>query len=352
MKRFIILTSFLIGHNAPANIGLDFLWKPTFFKTTPAKQSKNNFCLRKVLVAVIDTGVDIQHPDLQSFIWTNEGESGLDSHGRDKATNGLDDDGNGYIDDVHGWSFADKTADVSDHHGHGTHIAGIITGYGSQNGIQTPQCVQIMPLKYVDPLTKNQNTIQNTALSILYAIRMGAEIINYSGGGMTPSILEKQSVQLANSNHILFISASGNEASNADVKPFFPASYQTPNIISVGAVDADGNLLENSNYGSKSVDIAAPGAAIFSTTPHRGYGLMSGTSQATAFVTRTAAAVLLAHAPRSANAAALKQEVLSFANPRSSLQGKLRVPATITTENLQNKPLVKRLGQSSFTRNL
>ena len=353
-KKILALTIpfLLLSTTAKANVPFEFLWKPAKPLAKLKSDSKQDLlCPRKVLVAVIDTGIDVQHPDLRSSLWMNEGETGLDSQGRDKATNGIDDDGNGYVDDVHGWNFADNSADVSDPHGHGTHIAGIIAGYGQNGTQQMHPCVKIMAVKYIDPKTGTMNSIRNTTLSILYAIRMGAEIINYSGGGLSSNELEKRSVMLANHHQVLFIAASGNEASNADIKPFFPASYQTPNMISVGAIDHEGNLLENSNFGEKSVDIAAPGLSIFSTLPDQKYGLMSGTSQATAFVTR-AATILMSQRPlHDAKPAQLKNAVISLARPAPRLKGKLKSAAFISAEMTQNEPQIRRLGQSSLSRN-
>lgn len=350
---FSVLISILfLSSTTNANLPLEFLWKPTKLVSKLAAEKKQDpLCQRKVLVAVIDTGIDVRHPDLRSAIWMNEGESGLDSQGRDKATNGVDDDGNGYVDDVHGWNFANNSADVSDSHGHGTHIAGIIAGYGQNETEQYSSCVKIMAIKYVDPNTGTMNSIRNTTLSILYAIRMGAEIINYSGGGLNSNELEKRSVMLADHNQVLFIAASGNEASNADVRPFFPASYKTPNMISVGAVDRDGNLLENSNYGEKSVDLAAPGLSIFSTLPDQKYGFMSGTSQATAFVTRAAAMLMSQRPLHDAKPSQWKGAVIALAKTSPRLKGKFRHAGVITAELSHNEPQIRRLGQSRLSRN-
>ncbi len=338
---------------ARSNVAIDFFGNATKALQSPSLiKMKDQSCLRKVLVAVIDTGIDVRHPALRSSIWMNEGETGPDSQGRDKATNGIDDDGNGYIDDVSGWNFANNTANVTDHHGHGTHIAGIIAGFGqSETQPAHPTCLKIMALKYIDPSTGAQNSIRNTTLSILYAIRMGAEIINYSGGGLNANELEKRSVMLANNNHILFIAASGNESSNADLRPFFPASYQTPNMISVGAVDQNGNLLENSNYGEKTVALAAPGSSIFSTLPDEKYGFMSGTSQATAFVTRAAATLMSQRSVHTSKPSQWKNTVIATAKAAPRLKGKMKHARIIDLDSSQNEPQTRRLGQSSLTRN-
>lgn len=260
---------------------------------------------RDIVVAIIDTGIDVRHPDLSDNIWTNKGETGTDKKGRNKATNGVDDDGNGYVDDVHGWNFVSNNNDLTDNHGHGTHIAGIIGAVGG-NGIGisgiSPK-VSLMALKYYDPKAPGFNNLLNTVKAIQYAVSMRASIINYSGGGLEPSSEERRAIELANQQGILFVAAAGNERSNSDIKGYYPADYGLPNVISVTAVDRSKTVLPTSNFGEKSVDIAAPGNDIYSTLPGGQYGTMTGTSQATAFVTGVAALVMannteLRHADR------------------------------------------------------
>ena len=264
-------------------------------KTTDASRAwRMTTGSRDIVVAVIDTGIDVRHPDLAQNIWVNKGETGTDLKGRNKATNGVDDDNNGYPDDVNGWNFVLNNNDVSDNHGHGTHIAGIIGAVGG-NGIGvvgiSPK-VSLMALKYYDPKAPGMNNLLNTVKAIQYAVRMQANIINYSGGGLDPSPEEKRAVELANQRGILFVAAAGNERSNSDVKGYYPADYDLKNIISVTAIDKRKTVLPTSNYGEMSVDIAAPGNDIFSTLPKGKYGPMTGTSQATAFVTGVAALVM------------------------------------------------------------
>jgi len=231
-------------------------------------------------VAVIDTGTDLTHPSLKGRAWRNPGEIGLDQNGRDKSSNGLDDDANGFIDDVSGWNFAGNNSDLSDHHGHGTHITGIINSVSPG--------VKFMVLKYFDPRARGQDNLKALIAAIHYATRMNADIINYSGGGFVPSIHEKFAIQEAARKGILFVAAAGNESSNSDIRPFYPADYRLSNILSVGAHNQKSDLLPQSNYGLHSVQIAAPGDAILSTLPKGAWGPMSGTSQATAFATGAA----------------------------------------------------------------
>ncbi|HRK08393.1 MAG TPA: S8 family peptidase [Pseudobdellovibrionaceae bacterium] len=255
---------------------------------------------KDIIVAVIDTGIDLKHKDLVDNLWVNKGETGKDSQGRDKATNGVDDDGNGFVDDVHGWNFVSNNADLSDNHGHGTHIAGIVGAKGGNGfGISgvAPK-VTIMPIKYYDPKVPGANNLKNTIQSIRYAIRMGAQIINYSGGGMEYSAEEFAAIKEAEKKGILFIAAAGNERSNSDdpSKHYYPADYELSNIISVTAVNRDEiKVLPSSNYGVRTVDLAAPGENIYSTLPGNNFGLMTGTSQATAFVTGVAVLIMSHH---------------------------------------------------------
>lgn len=249
---------------------------------------------RDITVCVVDTGADLQHPDLMKNLWVNKGEVGKDSRGQDKATNGFDDDGNGFKDDVHGWNFVDGNNDLRDDHGHGTHIAGIIGAEGG-NGIGisgvSPK-VSLMILKYYDAKGSDVNNLINTVKAIDYAVNMNCNIINYSGGGVAPSSDEKAAIERAMRKGILFVAAAGNERSNSDIRKYYPADYGLPNILSVTAIDRFQNVLPSSNFGEKTVDIAAPGNDIISTLPGGQYGYMTGTSQATAFATGVAALVM------------------------------------------------------------
>lgn len=240
---------------------------------------------KEIIVAIIDTGADIQHPDLKANLWVNKGEI---------PNNKKDDDQNGYVDDVHGWNFVANNNDLTDNHGHGTHITGIIgaksTSARGVNGV-APQ-VSLMILKYYDPKSPGINNLSNTVRAIEYATKLGAHIINYSGGGLEPSEPEKLAVKRAQEKGILFVAAAGNEKSNSDEKAYYPADYDLSNIISVTAVDKSKNVLPSSNWGVRSVDIAAPGNDIYSTLPGGMYGTMTGTSQATAFVSGVAALVM------------------------------------------------------------
>ena len=280
---------------------------------------------KKVVVAIIDTGIDEKHEDLKANLWQNPGETGLDAKGRNKATNGIDDDGNGFIDDVHGWNFVSSNNKLDDNHGHGTHIAGIIGAEaGNHKGISgiSPE-VSLMVLKYFDPKVPNNDNLKNTVSSIEYAVRMGAHIINYSGGGTDFSQEEHDAIEKAEAKGILFVAAAGNERSNSDKFHYYPADYKLKNIISVTAIDPTTEVLSSSNYGTETVDIAAPGQNILSSLPQNTYGLMTGTSQATAFVTG-AAVLVMAHKNLYNNAVEIKKYILATGDSTSSLVGKTR----------------------------
>jgi len=280
---------------------------------------------KDTIVAVIDTGIDELHEDLKSNLWTNPGESGKDANGKDKASNGIDDDGNGYIDDVHGWNFVSNNNKLDDNHGHGTHIAGIIGAEaGNKKGISgiSPK-VSLMILKYFDPKVPNTDNLKNTIASIKYAVKMGAHIINYSGGGTDYSQDEHDAVAEAEQKGILFVAAAGNERSNSDQYHYYPADYNLKNIISVTAIDPTTEVLPSSNFGVNTVDIAAPGQNILSCLPHNSYGLMTGTSQATAFVTG-AAVLVMSHKDQYYKAADIKKYILATGDTSNSLITKTR----------------------------
>ncbi len=280
---------------------------------------------KSTVIAIIDTGIDVNHEDLKNNLWANSGETGRDSKGRDKATNGLDDDQNGFIDDVNGWNFVSNNNKLTDNHGHGTHIAGIVGAEASNNrGISgiSPK-VSLMVLKYYDPKVPNTDNLKNTVASIRYAIKMGAHIINYSGGGVEFSQDEFEAVQAAEKKGILFVAAAGNERSNSDQNHYYPADYPLKNIVSVTAIDPTTEVLSSSNYGVLTVDIAAPGQNILSCLPNNSYGLMTGTSQATAFVTG-AAALVMSHKNEYFKAEDVKKYILSTGDSSSSLFAKTK----------------------------
>jgi subtilisin family serine protease len=258
-----------------------------------------------MLVATIDTGIDYSHPDLAANIWHNPGESGLDGLGNDKSSNNIDDDGNGYIDDLYGWNFVSNNRLPADDDvdGHGTHVAGIIGAVGD-NGLGVAGVnwsVQLMALKFLN--SKGEGTIFNAVKAYKYAVNNGARIINASYTHINFDSSEKVAIDVARTAGVLVVAAAGNSGSNNDLSPFYPASHSLDNILSVAATDPRDNRATFSNIGAFSVDLGAPGVNIYSTIRlaltgldgQWGYNYMSGTSMAAPFVTGAAALLWSQH---------------------------------------------------------
>ena len=280
----------------------------------------------EVIIAVIDTGVDYTHLDLADNMWINEDEI---------PDNGIDDDKNGYIDDVHGWNFswvdsimdgADfKPNDPMDRNGHGTHCAGIIGAVGNNGaGIAGVNWkVKVMPISFLGQY--GMGLYSDAILAIEYAWKNGARISNNSWGGMGFSQSLYDAIQMAGLNGHLVAAAAGNYAFNNDSEGglfhFYPSDFDLPNIVSVAATDRSDELAEFSNYGAQSVDLAAPGVSILSAAPGNNYVNMSGTSMATPFV--AGAAALLLGQDTSRTVAALKRTLMQSVDPLESLKGKV-----------------------------
>jgi hypothetical protein len=268
-----------------------------------------------LIVAVIDTGVDYTHPDLAANIWTNAGEIPGD---------GIDNDGNGYIDDVHGYDFFNRDGDPRDDHGHGTHVAGTIGAVGN-NGIGVTGVnwnVQIMPLKFLG--AGGSGTTADAIEALAYAVANGAAISNNSWGGDPYSQAMFDAIAAARDAGHLFVAAAGNGnifgiGQDNDAAPFYPAGYDLDNVIAVAAVDHHDNLATFSNYGATTVDLAAPGVNILSTTPGGGYGQSSGTSMAAPHVAGVAALTWDAHPDWSYDQ--VVAQVLGSVDPLPQLQG-------------------------------
>ena len=240
-----------------------------------------------VIVAVVDTGVDISHPDLAGRLWTNAAET---------PGNGIDDDGDGYVDDVDGWNFADGDPDVyspADGDSHGTHVAGTIAARrGNAAGVAgVAGNARIMPLKFLKP---GGGYISDAMAAIDYAVGNGATVINASWGGAAYSQPLCDAIRLAGDAGVLFVAAAGNASADNDVTPTWPANCPASNLISVAATTSSDGLASFSNHGATQVDLGAPGEGILSTVPG-GYGYKSGTSMATPQVTGVAAVVLGEH---------------------------------------------------------
>ena len=241
-----------------------------------------------VVVAVIDSGVDFTHPDLAGTSWVNPGEAGA------LATNGLDDDHNGFVDDVNGWDFCNNDATVGPGSGanddHGTHVAGTIgASLNGQGIVGVAPGVRIMSLRSFSGGRSCGGDVGLIA-AIDYAASFGVPIINASWGGPGRDTVLEAAISDAASS--LLMAAAGNSGVDNDKHPFYPASSPNANIISVAAIDQSGQLAQYSNYGAKSVDIAAPGDNILSTLPGNQYGIGSGTSMAAPHVSGVAALAL------------------------------------------------------------
>jgi subtilisin family serine protease len=252
---------------------------------------------KKVIVGVIDTGIDASHPDLAPNIWKNKGEVGTDSSGKDKSTNGVDDDNNGYIDDFRGWDFANNDNNPFDDNEHGTHTAGTIGARGNdKNGVVGVNWkVSLVGLKFLTGT--GSGSLENAVKAIEYGTKMGVTLTSNSWGGGGYSQTMFNAIDGARKAGILFVAAAGNDSSDNDRRATYPAGYKLDNIISVAATDSQDKLASFSNYGSTTVHLGAPGVQILSTVPGNGYKKFDGTSMACPHVAG-AAALLKAMYPK------------------------------------------------------
>lgn len=271
-----------------------------------------------IVVAVIDTGVDYNHEDLAANMWQNPGEI---------AGNGIDDDGNGYVDDIYGIDAINNDSNPMDDHNHGTHCAGTIGAVGN-NGIGVAGVnwdVKIMALKF---LSAGGSGNTSDAIECLeYAIMMkqtygiNIKVTSNSWGGGSYSQAMYDAIEAARDADILFVAAAGNDGNNNDSWPHYPSSYSLDNIIAVAATDHNDNLAYFSSYGLTSVDLAAPGVSILSTLRNNSYGSYSGTSMATPHVAGAAALIWAGYPFHLWND--VKTIILDTVDPLSSLSGKV-----------------------------
>ncbi len=279
-----------------------------------------------VTVGVVDTGIDGTHPDLAGNMWTNPGEI---------AGNGIDDDGNGVVDDARGWDWVDNDSDPADLNGHGTHVAGTVGARGNNaSGVAgVAWDVRLMPLRVLD--AAGSGWTSDVAAAFAYAGRMGVDVVNASLAGPSPSVALLDAISA--SPNTLFVVAAGNSSSNVDVAPSYPCSYPLPNIICVAATNQANQLSGYSNFGTGSVDLAAPGDRILSTWPGGMYSEMTGTSMATPHVTGVAALLQARHSD--ATPAAIRTAILSGTESLPALAGR-----TVTGGRLSAAGAFERMG--------
>ncbi len=275
------------------------------------------------IIAVLDTGTDREHADLAANMWTNPGET----------LNGIDDDNNGYIDDIGGWNFwgnykgdpGSDNGDVFDDDNpnddaHGTHVSGIAAAV-TNNGIGgagTAKGATVMPLKFIGP---DGGYTSDAILGLQYAVDNGATAVNMSFGGPSYVAAFEQAIIDAGNDGVTVAVAAGNDADNIDVDKTYPASFSAPtNMLVVAATTSSSGLSYFSNYGSSNVDVGAPGSGIYSTTPNETYGSWSGTSMATPFVSGVLAQV--AAADPSLTPSEIRTQILGSVVPAAALAGK------------------------------
>jgi subtilisin len=266
--------------NAPKlggnNWGADLINAPTAWN--------NGYTGKGIVVAVLDTGVDYNHQDLKNNIWSNSKEI---------AGNGIDDDGNGYIDDVQGWNFNDSNNNVLDNNGHGTHVSGTIAAENNGIGVTgIAYDAKIMAVKVLD--AQGSGSYASIAKGIYYAADNGANIINMSLGGSSSNDTLKSAIEYASKKGVIMVMAAGNEG---DSMPAYPARYAYNSGIAVGAVDKNNNFTDFSNRsGSKEITyVTAPGVDVYSTVPNNKYANYTGTSMATPHVAGVVALILSAN---------------------------------------------------------
>lgn len=256
------------------------------------------------VIAVLDSGIDRKHEDLSDNIWNNSGEI---------ENNGIDDDGNGFIDDKFGWNFVSENNNPQDDRQHGTFVSGIIGASHNGVGIRGVLAhVSLMPVKILD--SGGWTTTSRAIAGIDYAVRNGALVINASWGGNEFDTALYEKIHWAGQKNVLFVTAAGNRAENNDhsPSPTYPASFGLESIVSVAAYDAKDELGSMSSFGKRSVHVGAPGIGIYSTIPG-GYRYGSGTSYAAPFVTGVAA-LLKSYKPH-LNLAELKDRLLWTSDP-------------------------------------
>ena len=264
-------------------------------------------------VAVLDSGTDIDHPDLAKNLWKNSEET---------KNNGKDDDKNGYVDDYYGVDLDDGRGSGVDENGHGTHVAGIVGAVGDNDNGVSGVCwkASIISVRFMD--ARGSGSTSAAAEGIVYSVREGARVVNCSFGSSSKSEALEDAIEYAKSKSTLIIAAAGNEGDDIDKKPEYPAAYGGDNVIAVAATTSSDRLASFSNYGDTNVDLAAPGDGIVSTYPNDGYRTLAGTSMAAPYV--AGAAALLKKRNSEATYAEIRNVLRKKVDKPSALAGKVR----------------------------
>jgi subtilisin family serine protease len=278
-----------------------------------------------VVVGVIDEGIYFSHPDIAANIWTNPAD----------AADGVDNDGNGYVDDIHGWDFDGNSNNINSggaNDDHGTHVTGTIAGVGGNGAGVAGMCWSGIKVVNGRFLGRRGGTTANAILAVDYMTGLKAEGVpivatnnSWGGGGFSQGLLD--AINRANTAGILFVAAAGNSGANNDTTASYPSNYEADNVIAVAALESSGAIASYSQYGKVTVDLGAPGSGIISTVPKSSKGAItpayasySGTSMATPHV--TGAVALYKKLNPAASAAAIKAAILGSAVPTASLQNK------------------------------
>ncbi|HEY0894461.1 MAG TPA: S8 family serine peptidase, partial [Cellvibrio sp.] len=285
----------------------------------------------KIIVAIVDTGLDRNHDVFKTVaaggtgaLWINQAEA--------NGQPGVDDDQNGFVDDVNGWNFINNTGNFADDDDHGTHVAGIVVGTG-QNIFARPleeSKVVVMPLKFLG--AGGSGSTSNAIRAIYYAVNNGARVINNSWGGAGYSRALHDAIIYAYDSRVLVVSAAGNYSSNNDSKPMYPSNYDVPSNLAIASSSRYDELSSFSNYGASTVNLASPGEFVESTVPGNKTLSMSGTSMASPFVSGLAA-LALREAP-SLSGYQLKQLITQTAQASNYLSGRVSTGARINAQYL------------------
>jgi subtilisin family serine protease len=322
-----------------------------------------------VIVAVTDTGVDYNHEDLRDNMWVNTGETPGDN---------IDNDGNGYRDDIHGYDFIDNDSDPMDYHNHGTHVAGTIGAVGNNNigVVGVNWNTRIMALKIFKPLecggvqVGNISNAADSAEAIIYAAMNNAKVINASWGGTRESLTIKTAIEFANLRSVLFVAAAGNDGTDNDTAPHYPANYgapphNLPNVIAVAATDHNDDLAtfpggKGSNFGDVSVHLGAPGKDILSTVIGDDYKKFMGTSMASPHVAGVAALVWAHHPGKTLSQ--VKNCILNHVDVKPALTNKVRTDGRLnasksvrcnpSAQHSTDKPVVSAVQNFNIPKNI